>query len=100
MNYVPALLEKVFIFPAETLLGAWVFLQVLLCAVSVAACAHLGTQVHDLLQPGPGKPRLSAPSRVSPPPMESGRLAGGDDGGGGGRSKESREGSECGEEGN
>ena len=72
----------------------------LLSTLSVAMCAHLGTQVHDLLQLDPGRPPLSASSRASPLQMESGRLAGGDDGGGGSRSKESWEGRECREGGN
>lgn len=67
---------------------------------SVATCAHLGTQVHDLLQPDPGRPPLSASSRASALQTESGRLAGGDDGGGGSGSEGSWEGRECREGGN
>lgn len=44
---------------------------VLLCTLSVAARAHLGTQVHSLWQPGAVKPLLLADG------LESGRLAGG-----------------------
>lgn len=69
----------------------------MLYTLSVAACAHLGTQV---TLPRTVKPPLSASCCVSPLQMEPGRLAGGDDGGGGSRSEESWEGRECREGGN